>query len=141
MATYFTTANIVLSNLLTIANPPQAALGVLSFAATGGLIAVAGIIYLTLFGRQIVPARQPGPEQELARRPSAELEGLYEVSERLWEARGEELSSLAGSQPSKMRLWRKIWDCRRCHATRFASLLYSSSRRDYSARFSFDCWP
>ncbi len=44
MATYFTTANIVLSNLLTIARPPQASLGILSFAATGGLIAIAGII-------------------------------------------------------------------------------------------------
>ena len=101
MATYFTTANIILSNLLTIANPPQNPLGVLSFAATGGLIAVAGIIYLTLFGRQIIPARQPGPEQELARRPSAELEGLYEVSERLWEARVEESSALAGSSLQK----------------------------------------
>ncbi len=101
MATYFTTANIVLSNLLTIANPPQAPLGVLSFAATGGLIAVAGIIYLTLFGRQIVPGRQPGPEQELARRPSAELEGLYEVGERLWEAQVEESSALAGSSLQK----------------------------------------
>jgi di/tricarboxylate transporter len=97
MATYFTTANIVLSNLLTIANPPQAPLGILSFAATGGLIAVAGIIYLTLFGRRIVPARQPGLEQELARRPSAEMEGLYDVSERLWEARVEDSSPLAGS--------------------------------------------
>ncbi len=87
MATYFTTANIVMSNLLVIANPPQAALGVLSFAATGGLIAVAGIIYLTLIGRRLVPSRQSGFEQELARRPSAELEGLYAVTERLWEAR------------------------------------------------------
>jgi di/tricarboxylate transporter len=31
MATYFTTANIIMSNLLTMAKPPQAALGVLSF--------------------------------------------------------------------------------------------------------------
>ncbi len=101
MATYFTTANIVLSNLLTIANPPQAPLGVLSFASTGGLIAVAGIIYLTLLGRQIIPARQPGPEQELARRPSVELEGLYEVGDRLWEARVEESSKLVGSSLQK----------------------------------------
>src|SRR6202142_1199328 len=108
MATYFTTANIVLSNLLTIANPPQAPLGILSFAATGGLIAVEGIIYLTLFGRQIVPARQPGPEQELARRPSAELEGLYEVGERLWQARVEESSTLAGSSLQKCAFGKKF---------------------------------
>ena len=96
MATYFTTANIVLSNLLTITNPPQIPLGVLSFAATGGLIAVAGILYITIFGRRIVPARRPGPEQALARRASAELESIYEVGDRLWEARVEQLSPLVG---------------------------------------------
>jgi K+/H+ antiporter YhaU regulatory subunit KhtT len=96
MATYFTTANIVLSNLLTIADPPQMALGVLSFAATGGLTAIAGILYITILGRRLVPARQPGPEQALARRASAELETIYEVGERLWEARVEDSSPLAG---------------------------------------------
>ena len=108
MATYFTTANIVMSNLLVIANPPQAALGVLSFAATGGLIAVAGIIYLTLIGRRLVPSRQSGFEQELARRPSAELEGLYEVTERLWEARVNESSSLAGYSLQKSAIGEKF---------------------------------
>lgn len=87
MATYFTTANIVLSDLLTSANPPQAPLGVLSFAPVGGLAAVAGIAYLTLFGRRLLPNREPGPEQALARRGSDELENLYALGERLWEAR------------------------------------------------------
>ncbi len=96
MATYFTTANIVLSNLLSIANPPQTPLGVLSFAATGGLIAIAGVAYITFVGRRLMPVRKPGPEQALARRPSDELEGLYEVGERLWEARVEQSSPLAG---------------------------------------------
>jgi di/tricarboxylate transporter len=96
MATYFTTANIVLSNLLTTADPPQIALGVLSFAATGSLIAIAGVLYITIFGRRLVPARRPGPEQALARRASAELESIYEVGERLWEARVDALSPLAG---------------------------------------------
>ena len=96
MATFFTTANIVLSNLLSIADPPQAPLGVLSFAATGGLIAVMGIAYMTFVGRWLVPARRPGPEQALARRASDELESIYEVGERLWEARVEAGSSLVG---------------------------------------------
>ncbi len=96
MATYFTSANIIISNLLEIAQPPQAGLGVLSFAAIGGLIAIAGIIYLSVFGRWLVPARKPGPEQVLARRPSDELEGFYEVSERLWEARVNSSSALVG---------------------------------------------
>jgi len=87
MATYFTTANIVLSNLLTIAEPPQQPLGILSFLPAGGLVAVAGIAYLTLFGHRLLPNREPGPEQALARRGSDELEGLYSLGERLWEAR------------------------------------------------------
>ena len=87
MATYFTTANIVLSNLLEIAEPPQAPLGVLSFLGVGGLAAVAGILYLGFFGHRLLPNREPGPEQTLARRGSDELESLYSLGERLWEAR------------------------------------------------------
>jgi di/tricarboxylate transporter len=86
MATYFTTANIVLSNLLSVATPPQLPLGVLSFLPVGGLIAIAGIIYLTTLGRRILPDREPGPEQAIARRASDEVENLYSLGERLWEA-------------------------------------------------------
>ena len=96
MATYFTTANIVLSQLLTIAEPPQQGLSVLSFVPVGGLIAIVGVAYLTFFGYRLVPARRPGPEQLLARRASDELEGLYEVGDRLWEARIDETSPLVG---------------------------------------------
>jgi di/tricarboxylate transporter len=86
MATYFTTANIVMSNLLSVATPPQLPLGVLSFFPVGGLIAVAGIVYLTFIGRRILPNREPGPEQAFARRAGDELENLYSLGERLWEA-------------------------------------------------------
>ncbi|MBK9923848.1 MAG: SLC13 family permease [Anaerolineales bacterium] len=86
MATYFTTANIVLSNLLSVAKPPQLPLGVLSFFPVGGLIAIAGILYLTTIGRRILPNREPGPEQAIARRASDEVETLYSLGERLWEA-------------------------------------------------------
>ena len=104
MATYFTTANIVLSNLLTAARPPQQALGVLSFAATGGLIAVAGILYITYFGRHLAPSREPGPEQAIARRGSDELENLYSLDERLWEARLSPKSKLAGKTLNQVRI-------------------------------------
>ncbi len=87
MATYFTTANIALSDLLTSADPPQAPLGILSFLPVGGLAALSGIAYLTLFGRHLLPDREPGPEQILARRSSVELETFYALGERLWEAR------------------------------------------------------
>ncbi len=107
MATYFTTANIVVSNLLLISHPPQPPLGILSFAATGGLIAAIGIAYMTFIGRRFLPIRQPGPEQALAGRTGVELEGLYEVGERLWKARIEPSSPLAGLTLRKCALGEK----------------------------------
>jgi len=104
MATYFTTANIVLSNLLTVATPPQPPLGVLSFLPVGGLIAVAGIIYLTTIGRYLLPNREPGPEQAIARRAGDELENLYSLGERLWEASLTPQCSLVGQSLEQMRI-------------------------------------
>jgi di/tricarboxylate transporter len=60
-ATYFTTANIIASQLLTVAKPPQASLHIFSFAPTGGLIAIAGLVFLALFGKPLLPKR-PGNE-------------------------------------------------------------------------------
>jgi di/tricarboxylate transporter len=104
MSTYFTTANIVLSDLLTSAQPPQAPLGVFSFVPVGGLAAVAGIAYLTLFGRRLLPDREPGPEQILARRSSDELENLYSLGERLWEARVLSNSEYSGKTLEQARI-------------------------------------
>jgi len=86
-ATYFTTANIIMSDLLTIAQPPQPPLNVLAFTPTGGLIAVAGILYLWLLGSRLLPNHMPSAEQSLVRRTGSELENLYQLGERLWEAR------------------------------------------------------
>lgn len=104
MATYFTTANIALSDLLTSADPPQAALGILSFTPVGGLAALAGIAYLTLFGRRLLPNREPGPEQVLARRSSDELETFYALGERLWEARVLSTSQCCGKTLKQARI-------------------------------------
>jgi len=86
VATYFTTANIILSDLLQIANPPQESLGILSFTPTGGLIAIAGIVFLTLFGKYLLPDREPSEEQAFTRFTGSQLEDFYELGERLWEA-------------------------------------------------------
>ncbi len=104
MATYFTTSNIVLSNLLISAVPPQPGLNFQSFFPVGGLIALAGIAYLTLFGRRLLPDRAPGPEQVLARRASAELEDFYAIGERLWEGRIAPKSPLAGQSLQHSRI-------------------------------------
>lgn len=95
-ATYFTTANIIVSSLLQNARPPQAALQILDFTPTGGLIMIAGIAFLGLFGRRLLPDRRPTEEQSLARLTSTELEEAYALGERLWEARIQPGSQLVG---------------------------------------------
>lgn len=61
-ATYFTTSNIIVSGLLTVAIPPQTPLNVLSFAGVGGLTALIGLAYMGLFAPQFLPARAGLPE-------------------------------------------------------------------------------
>jgi di/tricarboxylate transporter len=87
VATYFTTANMIVSNLLTTSNPPQAPLHILDFTPTGGLIALAGIAFITLVGGRLLPSRTPRPEQLAARCTGSELEDAYHLDERLWETR------------------------------------------------------
>lgn len=96
MATYFTTANIVFSNLLTTADSPQPPLTMLTFLSSGGWIALLGLIYLVTIGKVLLPERRPGLEQSLARRSEADLERLYAVGERLWEVKIGDSSSLIG---------------------------------------------
>jgi di/tricarboxylate transporter len=86
-ATYFTTANIIMSDLLGIANPPQHALGILDFTPTGGLIAIAGILFLLLLGRVLLPNRESSSGQIFANLTGSELEDIYQLGERLWEAK------------------------------------------------------
>jgi len=86
-ATYFTTANIIVSNLLATAHPPQPQLHILAFTPTGGLMAIVGIIFLALFGRRWLPDHDPEPEQMMARLTSSDLEDYYQLGERLWEMR------------------------------------------------------
>jgi di/tricarboxylate transporter len=86
-ATYFTTANIIVSDLLTTVNPPQPPLHILAFLPTGGLIAVAGIVFLALFGWRWLPDRDPASEQMRVRLTSTDLEEYYRLDERLWEMR------------------------------------------------------
>lgn len=86
-ATYFTTANIIASDLLRTANPPQAPLHILDFTPTGGLIALAGIAFITFFGSRLLPDREPSPEQNIIRRTGSDLEDAYQLGERLWEIR------------------------------------------------------
>ena len=86
-ATYFTTANIIVSGLLPIAEPAQQALNILDFTPTGGLIAIAGILYLGFWGRRLLPDRNPPSDVLFARPTGSELEDYYHLEERMWEVR------------------------------------------------------
>ena len=95
-ATYFTTANIITSDMLRIADPPQTPLGIMAFTPTGGLIALVGILFLALAGRRTLPEHPPSPEQMLTRLTGSELEDFYALRERLWEATVQPDSPLVG---------------------------------------------
>ena len=104
VATYFTTANIIVSDLLQIAKPPQGPLSMLDFLPTGGLIAVLGIAFMVLWGSRLLPDREPAPEQMLTRMTGSELEDLYQLKERLWEARLQPESPLVGKTLSQAKI-------------------------------------
>jgi di/tricarboxylate transporter len=95
-ATYFTTANIIVSDLLRIADPPQSSLGVLAFTPTGGLIAITGILFLWLLGKRLLPEREPSSAKLLASLTGSELEDIYQLGDRLWEAHVIPGSSVVG---------------------------------------------
>lgn len=81
MATYLTTANIVMSGLLE--KQGLDGLGMLDFMPIGGLITLAGIAYMLLVGRRLLPDRET-IVRELA---SDNLPETYQLDERLWELR------------------------------------------------------
>ncbi|HEX7973604.1 MAG TPA: SLC13 family permease [Anaerolineales bacterium] len=107
-ATYFTTANIIISDLLRSAKPAQEPLRVFDFTPVGGLMAIAGIAFLAYFGKRLLPNRQPAAEQMMTRMTGSELEDLYKIGERLWEARVQPGSQLAGMTLAQAAIGRKL---------------------------------
>lgn len=98
IATYFTTANIIASDLLTTANPPQAPLNIFDFTPVGGLIALVGIVLIGLLGPKLLPTRAIRGVSRAVRRSGSELEDLYAIHDRLWEVRIKPESPLAGKR-------------------------------------------
>jgi di/tricarboxylate transporter len=94
MATYFTTANILVST--TLRDLGQAPLRVFDFTPTGGIIAVIGIIYMIAIGRRLLPLRTPVEQYAPPRQAKQDLETVYALQERLWEAEVLPNSPLAG---------------------------------------------
>lgn len=107
-ATYFTTANIIISDLLRTAQPPQEPLRIFDFTPTGGLVAVCGILFLARFGKRLLPDRPPAAEQMMTRLTGSELEDLYQLGERLWEARVRSGSRLVGQDLSQTGIGQRL---------------------------------
>ncbi len=74
MATLFTTANLLASAALV--DHGYRGLSVLDFLPTGAPLAVAGIVYMAVFGRRLLPSRQIGG-QEGPVRPTGTLAESY----------------------------------------------------------------
>jgi di/tricarboxylate transporter len=94
MATYFTMANILLSSILR--DQQQTALTMRDFLPTGGLIAIAGLAYMALLGRRLLPARESVGQSASPYRLAHDLTEMYQIHEQLWEVRVLPTSPLVG---------------------------------------------
>lgn len=81
MATYFTTANILMSEVLIAQG--IAGLGMLDFVPVGGMIVAAGLLYMLLFGRQLLPDRASLTQSF----HQIDLRDTYELAEQMWQVR------------------------------------------------------
>jgi di/tricarboxylate transporter len=93
MATLFTTANIVISGSLQAQG--QRGLTMLDFLIPGGAMVAAGMLYMLLVGRRLLPTRESVGRAALAR---PDLTQTYQLNERLWEVRVETGSPLANQR-------------------------------------------
>jgi len=82
MATLFTTANIIISGSMQAQG--QRGLTLLDFLPSGGLIVLAGLAYMLLIGRRLLPDRQSVGRAALAQ---SSLAQTYQLEERLWEVK------------------------------------------------------
>jgi di/tricarboxylate transporter len=106
MATLLTTANILVSTALR--DQGLAAFSLLDFAPVGLPIVVAGIAYIVLVGRKLLPERHPREQLGLVRHLRAELAELYALQERLSEVRVLAASPLVGNRISKSGIGEKL---------------------------------
>jgi di/tricarboxylate transporter len=82
MATLFTTANIIISGSLQAQG--QRGLTMLDFLPTGGVLVAAGMAYMLLIGRRLLPNRESVGRAMMIQ---PDLTQTYQLAERLWEVR------------------------------------------------------
>jgi di/tricarboxylate transporter len=100
MATYFTTANILMSELLESRGFRGLNMG--DFLPVGGLIVVGGILYMLLIGRRLLPGGND-EEQNGPARPH-DLSRTYNLSQHQWLLEVLEDSPLAGKTIAESKL-------------------------------------
>jgi di/tricarboxylate transporter len=102
MATYFTTANIVISGVLI--QQGLRGLTLLDFILAGGLVALVGIAYMVLIGRRQLPVREGTVSSVPPTVLSRTLYQTYQLDERLWEVRVLDGSWLIGTSLGDARI-------------------------------------
>lgn len=95
MATYFTTANIILGSILR--DQGQANLGMADFLPTGGMIVLAALLFMAVIGRHFLPRRQSVSETLTPRLLSRKLADTYQLHDQLWEVRLSPACPLVGT--------------------------------------------
>ncbi len=90
MATYLTTANILMSELLLSRGIDG--LGMLDFLPVGGIIVLASLLYMLLLGRRLLPERASMTQAF----SQPDLHNTYQLAERMWQVRVLTGSRLAG---------------------------------------------
>lgn len=83
MATYFTTANIILSSILI--DQQQQGLNMMDFLPVGGLITLLALAFMSTLGRRLLPARDSVGQTITPRSLSRSLSETYHLDDRLWE--------------------------------------------------------
>jgi di/tricarboxylate transporter len=106
MATYFTTANILLSSILH--DQQQDGLNMLDFLPTGGLIVIAGIAFMALIGRRMLPNRESVGQSASAYLLARNLTEMYQIHEQLWELRVLPTSHLVGVSLGQSRIGEEL---------------------------------
>ncbi|HLA42594.1 MAG TPA: SLC13 family permease, partial [Aggregatilineales bacterium] len=102
MATYLTTANIVMSELLRDRGLPG--LNMLDFIPTGGLIVIASVVYMVLVGRRLLPERESITQTTTREN----LQQTYKLDERMWSVRVSPKSRLANTRLSESKIGEEL---------------------------------
>jgi di/tricarboxylate transporter len=106
MATYFTTANIILSSILR--DQQQSALTMRDFLPTGGLIVLATLAYMALIGRRLLPRRETVGQSASPYVLARSLTEMYQIHEQLWEVRVLPDSRLVGVTLGQSKIGEKL---------------------------------